>query len=390
MMRRIHTFCILTALLLLLPCSARAADLNAEWQTAAEYLRDVGVMVGDANGDMMLDQGLTRAQLAALLTRITANPEHISADSAFYQRQCKFTDVPDWAKVYVGYCVANYLVAGYGNGLYGSNDPVTPAAACTVMLRCLGDIGTEWSYATAVQTAAALGLAPSEALTETEITRGNMAILISHTMARMGYDADLPGTGLDAGNGVTAISRNSDGSINIPSDGSRYVPCAGDIIRCDDGSNYTVADVSRYDKNAFAGGPAGELPEPSCDWIQFPQLELPAAEVRHFKLQSGDYLFVRNLYETRRMLYTIYNAIGDNAEVWQNGKPALFPSGTPKVQIRLTIPDDVEAESFWPWRESEIVGPFNSNPYGTHCLEAWDVYKNGVFQRTEYMVYHVS
>ena len=355
MMRRIHTFCILTALLLLLPCSARAADLNAEWQTAAEYLRDVGVMVGDANGDMMLDQGLTRAQLAALLTRITANPEHISADSAFYQRQCKFTDVPDWAKVYVGYCVANYLVAGYGNGLYGSNDPVTPAAACTVMLRCLGDIGTEWSYATAVQTAAALGLAPSEALTETEITRGNMAILISHTMARMGYDADLPGTGLDAGNGVTAISRNSDGSINIPSDGSRYVPCAGDMIRCDDGSNYTVADVSRYDKNAFAGGPAGELPEPSCDWIQFPQLELPAAEVRHFKLQSGDYLFVRNLYETRRMLYTIYNAIGDNAEVWQNGKPALFPSGTPKVQIRLTIPDDVEAESFWPWRESEIV-----------------------------------
>ena len=90
------------------------------------------------------------------------------------------------------------------------------------------------------------------------------------------------------------------------------------------------------------------------------------------------------------MLYTIYNAIGDNAEVWQNGKPALFPSGMPKVQIRLTIPDDVEAESFWPWRESEIIGPFNSNPYGTHCFEAWDVYKNGVFQRTEYMVYHVS
>ena len=61
------------------------------------------------------------------------------------------------------------------------------------------------------------------------------------------------GTGSSA-SGRQGITYNTDGSINIPSDGSRYVPQAGDVIRCDDGSNYTITDVSRYDKNMFASG----------------------------------------------------------------------------------------------------------------------------------------
>ena len=38
------------------------------------------------------------------------------------------------------------------------------------------------------------------------------------------------------------LSKNTDGSINIPQDGSQYVPQAGDVIRCDDGTNYTIRD----------------------------------------------------------------------------------------------------------------------------------------------------
>ena len=345
-------------------------------------------MVGNETGDMMLDQGLTRAQMAAVLTRIVANPDHVEADSAYYRGQCKFTDVPDWAKVYVGYCAANHLVAGYGNGLYGPSDPVTPAAACTVMLRCLGDVDMEWTYSTACQTAVELGLSSAEALAGTEITRGNMAVLIYRTMAKMGYDIEVSEAPQSATPAGQAISRNDDGSINVPSDGSRYVPQAGDVIRCDDGTNYTITDVRRYDANMFASGPLPELPEPTCDWSLLPRPELPDAEVRHFTIGDSEYMFIRNLYETRRMLYTLYNAIGDNPETWQDGKPVLHPSGNPKVRINLTIADDTQAECFWPWRESEIVAPFNSSPCGTHSLEAWDVYKDGVFLQTEYLVHH--
>ena len=361
---------------------AYAAGLDTEQQTAAAYLREKGVMTGDSNGDMMLDSGLTRAQMAVLLARITVNPEHLAADRAFYSKQCKFTDVPDWAKPHVGYCVSNYLVVGYGNGRYGADDPVTPAAACTVMMRCLEDVGTEWNYSTACQTAVSLDLIPASALNDAEITRGNMAILIYRTMSRMGFDTELP----EVSNitETSPLSRNADGSINIPSDGSRYIPQAGDVIRCDDGSNYTIRDVSRYDKNMFASGPLPELPTPTCDWSKLPQPELPAAEVRHFTLESGEYMFVRNLYETRRMLYTLYNAIGSNPETWQDGEPVLRPSGDPKVSIYLTIPANRQPESFWPWRDREIVDPFNARPCGTYYMECWDVYKDGVFQKTEY------
>ena len=46
---------------------ALAAESPAEIQTAAAYLQQQGVMVGDANGDMRLNDGLNRMELAVLL-----------------------------------------------------------------------------------------------------------------------------------------------------------------------------------------------------------------------------------------------------------------------------------------------------------------------------------
>ena len=43
-----------------------------------------------------------------------------------------------------------------------------------------------------------------------------------------------------------------DGTVTLPTDGSQYVPQAGDVILCDDGYEYTITDVSRWDGNAFA------------------------------------------------------------------------------------------------------------------------------------------
>lgn len=58
-----------------------------------------------------------------------------------------------------------------------------------------------------------------------------------------------------------------------------------------------------------------------------------------------EYSFPRNVYETRRMLYTLYNAIGSN---WRLGKMArryCSPAGV-KVRINLTIASDLTAQSF--------------------------------------------
>ena len=165
---------------------------------------------------------------------------------------------------------------------------------------------------------------------------------------------------------------------------SRYVPQAGDVSRCDDGTNYTITDVSRYDKNYFADGPVGPLPEAACDWSQFDQPELPRAEVRHYSLQTGDYIFIRNLYETRRMLYSLYNAMGEDDWIMQSGTPRMRGDGTPWVHIHLTLPDDMISAPFWPWREEAVPEVLHSCPGGDYYLEVWDVFKNGRFLRTEY------
>lgn len=93
----------------------------------------------------------------------------------------------------------------------------------------------------------------------------------------------------------TTHTQNADGSINVPQDGSQYIPQAGDMIRCDDRTNYIMMDVSRDDKNYFADGPVGPLPTATCDWSQFDQPELPKAEVRRFNDPDGDYIFIRKM-----------------------------------------------------------------------------------------------
>ena len=176
------------------------------------------------------------------------------------------------------------------------------------------------------------------------------------------------------------------GTVTLPSDGSQYIPKAGDIIACDDGSLYTITDLSRYNANYFASGPLGPLPKAVCDWSQLDQPPLPEPEARHFTVEGKEYLFVRNLYETRRMLYTLYNAMGANSKTWANGAAVLRSDGTPWVHVQLSIPREESVSGFWPWREEEVIRFLNACPAGTISLEVWDVYKDGVFQRTEYKI----
>lgn len=121
-----------------------------------------GIMLGDSNGEMHLESGLTRAQLATVLTRLNGDLEYIQTNLTYYAGQCKFSDVPEWAKPYVGYCYTNGLMLGYDTGAFGADDGVTPAAACTVVLRYMELSDVDWDYSTACRTALDLGLTSAE------------------------------------------------------------------------------------------------------------------------------------------------------------------------------------------------------------------------------------
>lgn len=348
-----------------------AADRTEE-ETASAYLSEQGIMVGDQNGSMNLGSSLTRAELAAILTRLNGNLEHIEAEQHYYRSRCVFPDVPEWAKLYVGYCNVHGLMKGYDNGRFGSGDPVTPAAACTVLLRYSEFAGQAWDYSTACQRAVELGLADNSMLQAATISRGDLAVMIFR--AQGSPETEIPDTPISNG-----LSKNSDGSINIPSDGSLYVPQVGDVIRCDDGSLYEITDLKLWEAPA-------PLPASTCNWSQFPELELPQATVRRFHDEYGDDLYILNLYETRRMLYTLYNAVPNCPELWENGDLKLNSKGEPILRLSMGITESSSVQMFWPWRDEQLTRVFYSAPMARFEVEAWDVYHNGKYLYTEYKV----
>ena len=166
--------------------------------------------------------------------------------------------------------------------------------------------------------------------------------------------------------------------VTLPTDGSQYVPQVGDVILCDDGAEYEIKNVVRWDTNVFQDDPLPPLPTPTCDWSAFPTLTLPEPIVRHYHDEHGDDLFVRNVYEVRRMICTLYNALDDESDAWCDGKP-LF-------KIYTEIPPEYEPYTgvFWPWRSEEITSTVHALPNVRYYVDAYDVYHDGIYQYTRY------
>ncbi len=116
---------LITALLLLsamLP-AALAAD---EAQEAAQELYALGLFTGvgvneDGTPDFDLEREPTRSEAVTMLVRLLGK-EAEAKEGAW---ETPFTDVPDWAKPYVGYAYANKLTFGTGETTFGGKDPVS-------------------------------------------------------------------------------------------------------------------------------------------------------------------------------------------------------------------------------------------------------------------------
>lgn len=181
-MKKIRYISAVLSALMLLSCVALAAAPDSEIQAAAAYLSERGVMTGDERGDMMLSDGLTRAQLAVLIARLHGGA---GLDAGLYSWACYFTDAPEWARPYIGYCVAMLLMNGCGGAVFAPDEPVSHAMACTAVLRCCGHAdseGTAWDYSTACEYASNLGLLSAEPGGGVPISRGETAVLVCRAL----------------------------------------------------------------------------------------------------------------------------------------------------------------------------------------------------------------
>ena len=165
------------------------------------------------------------------------------------------------------------------------------------------------------------------------------------------------------------------GAITVPQSDAPFRPVEGTVVRLDDGSTFTVTKAKPEE-------PA--LPSPNCDWSQFPELALPQVEAK--RMQSGT-VVITNLYETRRMQYTLYNAVPNCPELWENGTLKRSSQGSPILRLQLGITDGSGNQPFWPWRDEQLTQVFYSAPMARFAVCAWDYYNSsGQFMYTRYVV----
>ena len=103
-------------------------NLDAWYMTEVEFAMANKFMSGYGDGRFAPDAPLSRAMLAQILYNMAGKPRVAN---------CVFVDVPSGAWYYdaVTWAAANGIVGGYGNGLFGPNDPITREQLATMLYR---------------------------------------------------------------------------------------------------------------------------------------------------------------------------------------------------------------------------------------------------------------
>lgn len=138
MMKRILGVFLAVAMLVALVTTVFAADsdtgfsdvaADAWYAEAAAYVRDKGLMSGTGADTFSPNTAMSRSMLASILYRASGSPA-VSASAGF-------RDVPagTWYTDAVNWAASNRIISGYGDGQFGTADPVTREQIAAILWR---------------------------------------------------------------------------------------------------------------------------------------------------------------------------------------------------------------------------------------------------------------
>ena len=171
-------------------------DASAWYAEAVMYCREHGLMNGTSNTTFAPESSLTRAMLVTVLYRSAGSPAVTGTDNfSDTMAGAYYADAVLWAS-------QQGLVSGYGNGLFGTNDPITQAHLNLIFQRYTSVAVTEnipgfdgsSRHATRAQVAAAL--MNYTMFQEAASPSGDSRILVAY-FSRYGntdYDDDVDAT----------------------------------------------------------------------------------------------------------------------------------------------------------------------------------------------------
>lgn len=108
---------------------------GAWYAQAVGYVVDAGLFTGTSSTSFSPDGNMTRAMLVTVLYRLEGEPGISGINS--------FQDVSDnsWYSKAVCWASEQQIIGGYGNGLFGTDDPVTREQLATILHRYAGQKG---------------------------------------------------------------------------------------------------------------------------------------------------------------------------------------------------------------------------------------------------------
>lgn len=158
-------------------------------EQAALTLQELGLLQGD-NGDLMLDQVLTREQMMVIISRLLGIEDMANQYST---AGLTFKDVPgdSWAAPYIAWAKANKITEGYSPEEFGYEDSLTGWQTKTFFVRTLGySISDEEMDAKAQQLGITKG---SNVSSDQPMLRGEMALLMYNTLFAQAVDNKVLG-----------------------------------------------------------------------------------------------------------------------------------------------------------------------------------------------------
>jgi len=117
-------------------------DVSDDAKVALYVLSAIGILDGRAEDGTFDPQGVfKRCEAAKIIAYLLMGP----GAERLPPLDTGFKDVPatHWASKFIGYCVAQGVIMGYGDGNFGPEDPVTDIQFEAMLLRILGGSGYE-------------------------------------------------------------------------------------------------------------------------------------------------------------------------------------------------------------------------------------------------------
>ena len=231
-------------------------DAGAWYAGAVEYVRDNGLMRGTSSATFDPEGAMTRAMLAATLYRAAGSPAVSGSDG--------FTDTTDgaWYSDAVLWASQEGLVGGYGNGLFGVDDPVSREQIAALLWRYAGSPAAEagadfadedqisgyaaqavdWARASGVMD----GVGGNRFLPQDSATRAQVAMVLRNYLTMIAPEEPEPP---EAGGRVLVAYFSATGNTEAVANDIAQA-AGGDLFGITPAEPYTSEDLDWTDENS--------------------------------------------------------------------------------------------------------------------------------------------